>query len=108
MQPFSSAAGSDPEVTAGDGGDDVELVRIFEFRLFLLLQIANVLVVEIDVHESAQLAFVGEKMTAQIVKDGDKFLQGITDGATADLHHRLLIGILSKRGRNVYLHVLIE
>src|SRR5579884_3184099 len=45
-----------------------------------LLKISHIFIVQIDIHEGAQLALVGIKMPAQIWMRGDEARQGFPDG----------------------------
>ena len=69
MEFFSARIGYGLKSTSnrGHNGDDV---RLFD-RCRVLLEIANILVVEIDIYKGAQLSVFGEKMLAQVGMLGD-------------------------------------
>ena len=76
------------------------MVSVGDRRCFLL-QIAHILIVEINIDERTELAFIGIKMSAQVGMLGNQSAQGFTDGRAADFNRRLLTGILPQRRRNV-------
>ena len=75
------------------------------YRRGFLLQIANVLVVKVDVDEGAQLAVIGIKMTAQVRMLGDQVGKGSADGAGLDLNGRLFASVLAQGRRNLDLGI---
>ncbi len=76
---------------AGDRRDDGERVGFFYRRIFLVVEVADVFVVEIDVDEGAQSSFIRVEMFAQLGelrgKGGERFGDGfrgdVDDGLTA-------------------------
>src|SRR5882672_9148753 len=75
-------------------------ITVFD-RSGLFLQVADIFVVQVDVHESPQFAVVGVKVATQVRMLGDKVGEGFGDRARLDLHRSLLAGILAQRGWNV-------
>ena len=65
---------------SGDGGHDGNGITILHGRGFFL-QVANVLVIQVDVHEGAQLAILGVEMAPQLRMLGDQTGEGIADRA---------------------------
>jgi hypothetical protein len=76
------------------------MIAVADGRRFLL-QIANILVVQINIHKRPQLAFIGIKMTTQIGMLRNQATQGLPDIAPLDLNSRLLARILPQRRRNM-------
>src|SRR5262249_34071980 len=58
--------------------DDANHIAIFGWRLFLA-EIADVLVIQIDVYEAAQLPFFSEKVFAQFAEFHRQFAERFTD-----------------------------
>ena len=67
----------------------------------VLLQIADVFIVQVDIDESAELAVVVIEMTSQVGVLGDKSRKGFSDSRTFDFNRRLFPSILPQRRRNV-------
>src|ERR1700722_2314242 len=61
---YRSNSNSVFKTAAGDGRDNADSVSVFRRRI-LFRQIADILIVEIDIHERAQLAIFRIKMLAQ-------------------------------------------
>jgi hypothetical protein len=61
----TATTGGDAVRTAGDGGDDGELVICGNGSRFFFRKIAEVFVVEVDVDEGAELAIVAEELLLQ-------------------------------------------
>ena len=88
---------------AGDRGHNADRIAVFGGRVFLL-QVANILVVEVDIHETANAAVVSVKVLAQIGVGSRKLFQGLADGGRIELHACLLARKLPQGGRNFHLH----
>src|ERR1035437_679998 len=84
---------------AGDGGDQRDGVAILGGG-GVLAQVANVLVVEIDVDEAAYLAFVVEDLFAQVGVVRGERVQHFADGGAGDGDGVLAPGELAQGGRN--------
>jgi hypothetical protein len=63
----------------------------------LLLQVANVFVIQVNIDERAQLAVFSVEMAPEIGMIGDEPAQGFSDGRTFHVNRRLLAGILPQR-----------
>jgi len=85
--------------TAGDGGNQRDGIAIFGGG-GILAQVADVLVVEIDVDEAAYLAFVVEDLLAQVGEVGGERVQHFTHGGAGNGDGILAPGELPQRGRN--------
>src|SRR5262245_3641336 len=85
-----------------DGGDDGQRVAVLDGGLEGV-EVADVLVVEVDVDEALELALVEEPvddagaLPAQVVEDG-------LHGGPGGLDLRLVAGVLPHRRRNLYTH----
>ena len=64
----------------------------------VLAEVAYVFVVEVDVDEAAQLAFVGEDLLAQFRMSGDQGVQHFAYGGSGCRHRIQLAGELAQRG----------
>ena len=69
-------------------------------RRRVLVQVADVLVVDIYVDEAAQAAFVGEEMFLQIRVCSGELGERLGDGRAGGLNLRLLARVLAQRRRN--------
>jgi hypothetical protein len=78
-----------------DGRHNGNTITVFH-RGGFLLEIANVLIVQVDVDEGAQLPVVGIKMTAQVGMLGDEIGKGGANGTSLNLNRRLLASILAQ------------
>jgi hypothetical protein len=87
--------------------DDADRVAGLQ-RGLLAIEMADVLVVDVHVHEAAQAAVLVEQMAAQIAVLGDQPLENVSNGAPLDFHDVLLAGKRPQRGRdqNPMSHVL--
>ena len=92
--------------TTGDGGNNRQLVGIGDGGVFLGGKIANVFIVQIDVHERAQLALRRKKMRAHGRMQLNKLLQPFGDGRACYRDSFLLLGKGAERCGNVNLHCL--
>ena len=86
--------------SAGDGRHDAQRVARLHRRL-LLLQVADVFVVQVHVDEVPQLALVGVEVLLQSVVPRRQVGQQFADGGAADFHGFLLVGERPQRGRDV-------
>jgi hypothetical protein len=77
--------------TAGNRRHDADRVPRLERRL-LAIEMADVLVVDVDVDEAAQPAVVVVQMAAEIPVFADEPLQRVANGRPVDLHDVLLAG----------------
>jgi hypothetical protein len=84
---------------AGNRGDDADRVSRLERRLFTL-EMTDVLVVDVHVHEAAQLAVVVVEMTAKVAVLCDERLEQLSNGAAVDFHDILPVGERPERCRN--------
>src|SRR5689334_9397785 len=87
----------------GDRGHDADGVAVFSRRVFLL-QIANILVVEVNIHEAANAAILGIEVLAQVRIGSGKLFQGLANRSGIELHACLLARKLPQSGRNFQLY----
>ena len=66
-------------------------------RSGFFLQVADVLVIQVNIHKRTEFAVVGVKMTAQVRMLGNQSGQGFRDGSGLNLDRRLLAGVLTQR-----------
>ena len=85
---------------AGHRRDDADRVAGLERRL-ILLQVADVFVVDVDVDEAAQLAFVVEQMLLQAAKPRRQVCKQLADGRAVELDDVELVGERTQRCGNV-------
>src|ERR1700734_1144985 len=78
-------------------------VITFAHRSCFLLQVTDVFIVDIQVDESAQLAFVRVKMPPHIGMLRHQCIHGFSDRGRGNLHRGLFPNILAQRRRNVNL-----
>jgi hypothetical protein len=64
----------------------------------VFLKIADVFIVEINIHKRPKFTLIRVKMTAQVRMLGDEVGKGIADGAGLDVNRRLLASVLAKGG----------
>ena len=81
----------------GDGRDDGEFVVALERGLVLERQVADVVVIDIDVDEGAELAVGGEEVLLQGRVGLRELLQGVADGGRVELDGGLLAGEAAER-----------
>src|SRR4029077_829607 len=74
---------------AGDRRHNADRIAVLGRRVFLL-QVANILVIEVDIHEAANAAVIGVKVLAEIRVSSRKLFQGFADGSRIELHACLL------------------
>ena len=94
---------TDLATAAGDGRNDADRVAVLRRRI-LLRQITDIFVVDVDVHEAAQLAVFGKKMSPQIGELGCEMSEGFTDSVSIELGRVALAGVRAKRGGDHYFH----
>ena len=75
-------------ITVADGGG-------------VFLEIPNVFVIDVNVHEGPQLTRFGIEVAAQLRVSGYKAGEGFTHGGRSHLHRRLLARILAQGGGDV-------
>src|ERR1700687_2003117 len=80
-----------------DGRHNGNTITVLHRRGFLL-EIADVLVVKVDIDESAQLPVIRIKMTAQVGMLGDQVRKGAANGASRNFNRRLLASVLAQGG----------
>ena len=84
---------------AGNGRDDADHVTVLE-RGALLLQVPDVIVVDVDVDEVAQLAIVAVQMSLQLAMLRRQRGQDVADGRTVRLDSILLSGVRTQGRRD--------
>src|SRR5437899_663628 len=89
--------------SAGDGRNNADGVAILRRRVFLR-EITNVLIVHIDVDETAQLSVFGEEVLAQFAEFRGQMAERFSDGPGAELGRVALPRVGAKRRRNHYFH----
>jgi len=65
------------------------------------LQVADILVVEVDVNKGAELAVIGVEVAAKVRMLGNQPGKGLAYSAALNLHRTLLSGVLPQRRRYV-------
>src|ERR1035438_2328179 len=83
-------------LAARDGGDDADFVAVFERRLAVLEE-ADVLLVDIDVHEAADFAFVVHQALGDAGEARLQFDDRLADGGGVDFDQLLVVGQLAER-----------
>jgi hypothetical protein len=59
------------------------------------LEVADIVVVEVNIHKRPQFTFFSVKVAAQVRMPGGQIRQGVTYCAALDLHVRLLASVLA-------------
>src|SRR5712692_978093 len=95
----SSPSGGLAISAPGHGGNDAQLVAVVD-RRGQVIKIADVLVVQIDVDEAANLPIL-ENPLRDALELLSQVIQGCLNGSAAHFHHRLPLGVLPHRGRNM-------
>ena len=80
-------------VPAGDGGDDGKLVAFLRRGSILSGEVADVVVVEVDVDEGAQLAVAGVEVLAERGVGAGELFQRFADGGAGDADGGLPTGV---------------
>jgi hypothetical protein len=75
------------------GRHNGDVITLLYGRVFLL-QVANILVVQVHVHKSAELAIIGVEVAAQVRMLSDEAGKSLAHGSTLDLHRTLFAGVL--------------
>src|SRR5260370_13817025 len=106
--PCSSTFAIVPEMTAltaaaRDGRDNTDGVSVFGGRV-LFRQIANVLVIHVNIDKAAKFSVIGEKMLAQIGKFGGETPQSFPPRPGFEFGRIALARIGPKRRRDNYFH----
>src|SRR4029077_2626411 len=83
-----------------DGGHDGNGITVADHS-GLFLQVTDVFVVEVDIHEGAQFTVFGVEVAAQVGVLGDEISERVGDGGGLHLDSGLLSGVLAKGRRNV-------
>jgi hypothetical protein len=104
---LATTTGSEGTTAASDGGDDREFGGIINAGVFLFREITDVFVIDVDVHEGAELAVGGEEMLAHSRELLDQMLQAFGDSHTPHRHGRLLVRVGSKRSGDMDFHCLL-
>src|SRR5580704_14740371 len=89
--------------TAGDGGDDADGVAVFGGS-GLFREVTDVFVVDVDIHEAAQLAVFGEEVLLKIAELRCESAECFSDGAGADFGGVALARVNPERRRNHDFH----
>ena len=84
----------------GNGRHNRNIITVFHGG-GVFLQVADVLFVQINIDESAQFAFIGIKMAAQIRMLSHQLGQRSANGYGLNIDRGLLAGILPQRRRNM-------
>ena len=84
-------------LAAGDGGDDADLVAVFE-RGLAVLEETDVLLVDVDVDEAADLAFFIDEAFLDSGEAGLELVDGLADVGGVDFDQLLVVGQLAERG----------
>jgi len=87
---------------ARDARNDRDGVAFLHRRGFFF-QIADVFVVDINIHETAQLALIAVKLASQILILSREFTENLADGGAAQFDGVMLLGVLPQRSWNKYL-----
>src|ERR1700729_4357470 len=95
---------SDLTTAAGDGGDDGEFVGVGDGGVFFGGEIADVVVVEVDVDEGAEFALGGEEGLAEVGGGGGELGEHCADGRAGDGDGLFAVGVGAQRCRNVDVH----
>jgi len=103
---LATTTGSEGTTAASDGGDDREFGGIINAGVFLFGKVTDVFVVDVDVHEGAQLAVGGEEMLAHSRELLDQLLQTLSNSYTPHRHGLLLVRVGSKRSGDMDVHCL--
>src|SRR5258707_11893713 len=106
--PCSSTFAIVPEMTAlttaaRDGRDNTDGVSVLGGRV-LFRQIANVLVIHVNIDKAAKFSVIGEKMFTQIGKFGGETAQSFPHGRRFEFGRIALARIGAKRRRDNYFH----
>src|SRR3989454_2412632 len=85
--------------TARDAGDDRDRVSLLQGGR-ILLEVADVLLVDVDVHEVPQSAVVRVQMTPKLVEAVHEVVEGLFDAFGLDVHRIVVRRVLTKGRRN--------
>src|ERR1039458_176546 len=83
-------------LTSGNRRDDADFIAVFERRLFVF-QEADVLLVHINVHETAHLAFFIHEAFLDAGEARLQFDNRLADGGGVDFDQLLVVGQLAER-----------
>src|ERR1700749_1313807 len=101
---LATTTGSEGTTAASDGGDDREFGGIINAGVFLFRKVTDVFVIDVDVHEGAQLAVGGEEMLAHSRELLYQLLQTLSDSHAPHRHGLLLVRVGSKRSGDMDFH----
>src|SRR5439155_17257049 len=62
-------------------------------------QVADVLLVHVDIHEIPEAAVLGKQMASELTVPLDEVVEGLTNALRLDLHRALIARVLPARGR---------
>src|SRR5438270_12576011 len=82
------------------GGDNGQLVAILDRRI-QIIEVSNVLIIEIDIDEAAQLTRLLEQSVGDAGKLPAKIIEGRLHGSSRCRYFRLAAGVLPHRRRHV-------
>src|SRR5947209_17013282 len=91
-------------VPACDGGDDGEFVFVGGGGGFLVGQVANVFVVEVDVDEGAELTLRGVQVPLELRERRGQVFECCGDGLAGDVDCLLTAGVGAQGSGDVNLH----
>ena len=97
--PFRGEAIHEREGTARDARHDRDRVAGFERRA-VLRQVADVLLVHVDIHEIPEAAVLGKQVASELVVPLDEVVEGLTNALRLDLHRVLIARVLPERRRD--------
>src|SRR5258708_36034846 len=84
-----------PYLAARDRWDDADFVAILQ-RSLLVLQKADIFLVDVNVDETAHIAFVVHQAFPDSRKAGLELGDGFADGGSRDLNHLFVVGKLAQ------------
>ena len=86
-------------LASGNRWDDADFIAVFE-RGGIILQETDILFVDIDVHEAANLAFIVHQAFGNAGKPRLQLLDGRANGGSVDFNQLLVVGQLAERRWN--------
>src|ERR1700729_1161120 len=95
---------SDLTTAAGDGGDDGEFIGVGDGGVFFGGEVADVVVVEVDVDEGAEFALGVEEVLAKFRVGGGELGEHRADGRAGDGDGFFAVGVGAQRCRDVDVH----
>lgn len=88
---------------AGDGGNDADGVAVFGGSIFLG-EVTDVLIVDVDVDKTAQLAVLSEEVLAQVGKLGGEMAEGLAHGSSGEFRRIAFARVDAKGSGDDYLN----